>query len=125
MAGERETAADMFKRQEREREQFLVDQAKRLDNADFDWELPQRFCERLSCDGKGLVVHDNSENKVKIERASTIFSPKGNLFTISGHGLRIHHQTHDYYIESYSLVEQRVNETLADLQAVTTAGSSS
>ena len=117
MAGEIETASDMFARQERERDLFLVEQAERLDDAGFGWELPERFCERLSYQGKCLVIRDNSERDVVIERASTVFSKEGKLFTLGPHGVVIPHETHNY-VEFYGLVEQRVNETVAGLQAV-------
>jgi len=122
--GDRETAASIFQRQEREREMFFVDLARLLDDADYDWKLPESFMKRLEYDGngilsgEGLIIRDDTEKDVPIERASIVFSRKGNLFTMGRHGVIIPHQTHDYE-DIFSLVEQKVNETLATLKPVT------
>jgi len=127
MAGERETASAMFERQERERELFLVDQARRLEDAGFDWVVPKDFAERQNYGGRGLVIRDSSGEGVISQRISKVLKPDGGLVLVIASGQEISTGSFISITGSnlFTEVEERVNGTLASLQAVTTAGSSS
>ena len=127
MAGERETASAMFERQERERELFFVDQARRLEDAGFDWVVPKDFAERQNYGGRGLVIRDSSGEGVISQRISKVLKPDGGLVLViaSGQEISIGSFISVTGPNFFTEVEKRVNETLARLQAVTTAGSSS
>ena len=89
MAGERETASAMFERQERERELFLVDQARRLEDAGFDWVVPKDFAERQNYGGRGLVIRDSSGEGVISQRISKVLKPDGGLVLVIASGQEI------------------------------------
>lgn len=57
---ERSAVEELFQRQETERQEFVQKQIDRLNEANFDWELPDDFKEQFKYRGKGLVTSPSS-----------------------------------------------------------------
>lgn len=118
MTAERSEASDMFARQKHERKQFFLNQARRLNDADFNWELPEEFRLRHVYMGPGLVVEEKSEDELRHGEHSIILYPQRGLVYLNGSG-----QITDYPTdiqtpwEIFQKVEGRVTEALANLQA--------
>ena len=126
MVGERETAVDMFKRQQREREIFLVEQARRLNDAGFDWDLPVEFRVKHALVGiGGLPIVEVTREELSSGGLSIILHHQRGLLLVNKEGQVGEYPTEDVPRWLFGIIEQNVNETLAELQVVTTAGSSS
>lgn len=118
MTSERNEALVMLARQEREREEFILDQIQRLIDAGFDWKLPDAFRMQQSYKGKkGLVIRDESCEELPSRRWSIILHPKKKLLNVSGNGEELAYPGGSLPMWFYTTVEEKVKETLAGLHA--------
>ncbi len=123
MARERSEVEKLFAKQEEERAEFVRGFIKRLNDAGFEWRLPEGFREQTGYGSKGLLIEehvpwqerhyhlvlsqDEGLIRVKREMDRTIIRPvalTGGGMTGSG-------------IVDLELLEMSVNETLTSLQA--------
>lgn len=138
MSGERETAPEMLVRhgrelmskkdeyefvqlcikQERERRRFFVDQAERLNEVDFDWDLPKGFRLKHVYTDKGLVIEEKSGYELRNSQQSILLVPGRGLVDVNASG-----QVSDYPIdwttphEFFQNVEAQVTEIITRFQA--------
>ena len=119
MVRERETASGMLARQEREREMFLVDQVKRLDDAKFGWELPMDFrVKHAYTGGIGLPILEVTREELSSGELSLILHPQRGLLLVNHEGQVCKYTAEECVPEwFFREIEQKVNETLASLQA--------
>ena len=116
MAGEREKASEMLVRHERELRQFVVDQAKRLDDAGFDWDLPMEFRVKHALTGGGLPIVDATREELLSGEFSIILHPSRRLLLVDCEGHAGEYRAEYIPIRLFGEIEQKVNETLASLQ---------
>lgn len=118
MAGERETASQMFVRHFGERQQFFIDQVKRLNDAGFDWAVPEDFAARQNYSGLGFIVRDKSGEEGSRDRLSRVLTPEGDLILVlpDGHRLLLDPSL-DKPLSLFTETEEQVNKTLAGLHA--------
>lgn len=138
MTGERETASEVLVRhgrelmlkkdayefvqlcikQERERRRFFVDQAERLNEVDFDWDLPEGFRLKYVYTDKGLVIEEKSDDELWYGQQSILLVPGRGLVNVNASG-----QVSDYPIdwktphEFFQNIEAQVTEIIIRLQA--------
>lgn len=121
MTREIETADKMFERQRVERQAFLSDLVRRLDEEGYNWELPEDFVRRKYYDGRGLLLHNASDWR----DYSIVLSPdelegqKGKIILISFEGdtRELHLSEGEVFTHGWiAAAERETNKAIAELQ---------
>lgn len=115
------TVDQLFKKQEEERAAWVRSQIKRLNEAGFDWYLTMDFkVKHAYTGGIGLPIVEATREELSLGGLSTILHPQRGLLLVNYEG-QVSNYTRRYISEDlFREIEQKVDETLAELQAPAT-----